>query len=57
VRGGGQGESRRRPPSKINAEGLERVGDAYVNDAYGESDITLNVAVQGGDGEINLQVV
>jgi hypothetical protein len=36
---------------------FRRVGDAYVNDAYGESDITLNVAVQGGDGEINLQVV
>jgi hypothetical protein len=42
---------------KINAEGLERVGDAYVNDAYGESDVTLNVAVQGGVGEINLEVV
>jgi N-terminal domain of toast_rack, DUF2154 len=42
---------------KINAEGLERVGDAYVNDAYGESDVTLNVDVQGGVGEINLEVV
>ena len=42
---------------KINAEGLERAGDAYVNDAYGESDVTLNVAVQGGVGEINLEVV
>jgi hypothetical protein len=42
---------------KIKAEGLERVGDSYVNDAYGESDITLNVAVQGGVGEINLEVV
>ena len=41
----------------IDAEGLERVGDAYVNDAYGESDVTLNVDVQGGVGEINLEVV
>jgi hypothetical protein len=42
---------------KINAKGLERVGDAYVNGAYGESDVTLNVNVQGGVGEINLEVV
>jgi predicted membrane protein len=42
---------------KINAEGLERVGDSYVNDAYGESDVTLNVDVQGGVGQINLEVV
>jgi hypothetical protein len=42
---------------KINAEGLKRVGDSYVNDAYGESDVTLSVEVQGGVGEINLEVV
>ena len=42
---------------KINAEGLKRVGNAYVNDAYGESDVTLRVDVQGGAGEINLEVV
>jgi len=42
---------------KINAEGLQRVGDSYVNDAYGESDVTLKVDVQGGVGEINLEVV
>jgi hypothetical protein len=42
---------------KINAEGLQRVGDSYVNDAYGESDVTLNVDVQGGVGEITLEVV
>jgi len=41
---------------KINAEGLKRVGNAYVNDAYGESDVNLNVDVQGGVGEINLEV-
>ena len=42
---------------KINAEGLERVGDSYVNNAYGESDVTLSVDVKGGVGEINLEVV
>jgi hypothetical protein len=42
---------------KVNAEGLKRVGDSYVNDAYGESDVNLNVNVQGGVGEINLEVV
>jgi hypothetical protein len=41
----------------INAEGLERVGDSYVNGAYGESDVTLNVDVQGGVDEINLEIV
>ncbi|MGH3144608.1 MAG: hypothetical protein ACRDTR_02290 [Rubrobacter sp.] len=42
---------------KINAEGLQREGDAYVNDAYGDSDVTLEVDVRGGVGEINLEVV
>jgi hypothetical protein len=42
---------------KINAKGLKKVGDSYVNDAYGESDVNLSVEVQGGVGEINLEVV
>lgn len=42
---------------KINAEGLQREGDSYVNDAYGDSDVSLEVDVQGGVGEINLEVV
>jgi hypothetical protein len=42
---------------KINAEGLKKVGDAYVNDAFGESDVNLKVDVKGGVGEINLEVV
>ena len=42
---------------KINAKGLNKVGDAYVNDAYGESDTNLSVDVKGGVGEINLEVV
>jgi len=42
---------------KINAKGLKRVGDSYVNGAYGDSDVTLDVDVQGGVGQINLEVV
>jgi hypothetical protein len=42
---------------KINAKGLEKVGDSYVNDAYGESDVNLSVDVKGGVGQINLKVV
>ena len=42
---------------KINAKGLKRVGDSYVNDAYGESDVNISVDVKGGVGEINLKVV
>src|SRR5215204_7611503 len=42
---------------KINAKGLKKVGDSYVNDAYGESDVNLSVGVKGGVGEINLKVV
>ena len=32
-------------------------GDSYVNSAYGDSDVSLDVEVQGGVGEINLEVV
>jgi hypothetical protein len=42
---------------KINAKGLKREGDSYVNDACGDSDITLKVNVQRGVGQINLEVV
>ena len=42
---------------QINAEGFWREGQAYVNDAYGDSDVTLHVDVRGGVGHINLQVV
>ena len=37
----------------INAEGLKRVDNAYVNDAYGESDVNLSVNVKGGVGQSN----
>ena len=40
----------------IFTDGLTRDGDAYVNDAYGKSAITVNVEVHGGIGQINLQL-
>jgi predicted membrane protein len=42
---------------RVNAEGLQREGKAYVNDAYSDSDTTLEVEVMGGVGQINLEVV
>jgi N-terminal domain of toast_rack, DUF2154/Cell wall-active antibiotics response 4TMS YvqF len=42
---------------RINAEGLRKEGEAFVNDAYGDSDATLEVDITGGAGQINLQVV
>jgi N-terminal domain of toast_rack, DUF2154 len=42
---------------KINAEGLKKEGNAYVNDAYGDTDVTLEIDVEGGVGEINLKAV
>lgn len=39
----------------INVRGLRREGDAYVNDAYGSSGVTLRVDIEGGVGEINLE--
>ena len=42
---------------KINAEGLRREDDSYVNDAYGDSEITIEVDIQGGVGQITLEVV
>ncbi|MFQ5816391.1 MAG: toast rack family protein [Terriglobia bacterium] len=40
----------------INATGLKRDGSAYVNDAYGESDVTLRIDIKGGVGQINLEL-
>ena len=42
---------------RVNADGLRREGQTYVNDAYGDSDVTLEVEVKGGAGQINLEVV
>jgi len=40
----------------IHAEGWSRDGDAYVNGAYGASEVTLYIDVQAGIGEINLEL-
>jgi len=41
---------------QLEIVGLRRQDGAYVNDAYGQSDVTLNVDVQGGVGELVIQV-
>lgn len=40
----------------INTRGLQENGRAYVNDSYGASDVTLELNVEAGLGEINLFV-
>jgi len=40
----------------INAGGFQKQGDAYVNDLYGKSPVTLRIEVEGGVGEINLEL-
>jgi len=40
----------------VNASGFSKDGDAYVNDAYGKSPVTLRIEVEGGIGEINLEL-
>jgi hypothetical protein len=42
---------------RIKADGLRKQGEAFVNDAYGGSDATLQVDITGGVGQINLSVV
>ena len=40
----------------IHADGFQKQGDAYVNDQYGRSPVTLQIEVEGGVGEINLEL-
>ena len=40
----------------INASGFRKQGDAYVNDLYEKSPVTLNLEIEGGVGEINLEL-
>ena len=42
---------------RVNADGLQQRGEAFVNTAYGDSGVTLEVDVEGGLGQINLKVV
>lgn len=42
--------------TNINTRDLSRDGNAYVNDAYGESGTTLRIDIDAGIGEINMEV-
>jgi hypothetical protein len=43
-------------PHTIEATGLTRDGGVYTNAAYGVSDATLQITIQAGIGQINLEV-
>jgi predicted membrane protein len=40
----------------INASGLRTRGDAYVNDAYGFSGVTIKLNIEASSGNINLKI-
>ena len=40
----------------VEASGLARDGDTYTNEVYGTSDVTLSIDIEGGVGQINLDV-
>ena len=40
----------------IKASGLSQSGDTYTTDAFGESEVTLDITIEGGIGEVNLRV-
>ena len=40
----------------INASDFHKQGNAYVNDQYGKSPVTLQIEVEGGIGEIDLEL-
>jgi len=40
--------------SSVDVSGLKRVGDAYVNDAFGEADVELHIHVTTGVGALRL---
>ena len=40
----------------VNTFGLKQDGNAYVNDAYGVSSVTLQIVMETGIGQINLEV-
>ena len=41
---------------ELDATGLSRDGDAYVNESFEGGDATLEVGIEGGVGRINLEV-
>lgn len=42
---------------EVEVSGLTREGDAYVNEAYGASEATITLDIEGGVGGIELRVV
>ena len=40
----------------VNAEGFNREGDVYTNDAYGRTDVTLEIRVEVGVGGVELDL-
>ena len=42
---------------KVKAEGLRREDGSYVNAAYGDSEVTVDVDIQGGVGQITVKEV
>jgi hypothetical protein len=40
----------------VNATGFNQSGNTYTNDAFGESEATLFLNIEGGVGEINLEL-
>jgi hypothetical protein len=42
--------------SNVETSGLSRSGDAYVNDAYDEAEIELNITITTGVGQVDLKV-
>jgi len=43
--------------TNIETSGLRSTGGAYVNDAYGEAEIELNIEVTTGIGQVDLEVI
>ncbi|MBN1221962.1 MAG: hypothetical protein JXB23_01845 [Candidatus Aminicenantes bacterium] len=40
----------------VNARGMQKEGNVYTNEAYGRSDITINMKISAGIGSIDLKV-
>jgi hypothetical protein len=40
----------------VSAPDFQKDGDAYVNSAYGKSRVTVHVDVQGGIGDVHLEM-
>ena len=43
-------------PHTVEAPGLTKDGEVYTNAAYGVSDVTLQIKIEAGVGQVNLEV-